>query len=51
MFVAVCGLSPVAATESSSLVSVLGVLTEVAPLVAEPRLSSCGAQAQLFHSV
>ena len=45
MFVAVCGLSPVAATESSSLVSVLGVLIAVALLVVEHRLSSCGAQA------
>ena len=51
MFVAVCGLSPVAATESCSLVSVLGVLVAVALLVVEHRLSSCGAQAQLLHSM
>ena len=45
MFVAVCRLSPVAATESCSLVLVLGVLIAVALLVVEHRLSGCGTQA------
>ena len=45
MFVAVCGLFPVAATESCSLVLVLGVLIAVALLVVEHRLSGCGTQA------
>ena len=44
VYVSACGLSPAAASRGSSLVAVLGLLTEVAFLAVEHWPLACGVQ-------
>ena len=46
-----CGLSLVSANGGYSLVAVHGLLIAAVSLVAEHRLSSCGAWAELLHGM